>query len=87
MQTFQQAKERFEEARRRALRQDIANRMAGRPREPLPFAPFERYLNVYPRIPHPKTESVPLDLIVGSVGRYHDFTRTFLPRNDALKER
>ena len=26
------------------------------------------------------TEMVPLDQIVGSVGRYRDFTRTFLPR-------
>lgn len=25
---------------------------------------------------------IPLDAIVGSVGRYHDFTRSFLPRND-----
>src|SRR5215212_117145 len=29
---------------------------------------------------------VPLDRIVGSVGRYHDFNRTFLPINDSMEE-
>src|SRR5687767_2862322 len=30
---------------------------------------------------------IPLDNIIGSVGRYRDFTRTFLPRNADLQER
>ncbi len=30
---------------------------------------------------------VPLDAIVGSVGRKQDFSRTFLPRHDSLRER
>jgi hypothetical protein len=33
------------------------------------------------------THMVPLELIVGSVGRYRDFTRTFLPRAGVNKER
>jgi len=33
------------------------------------------------------TEMVPLDKIVGSVGRYKDFTRQFLPRSGANKAR
>ena len=33
------------------------------------------------------TEMVPLDQIVGSVGRYRDFTRTFLPRAGINQER
>jgi hypothetical protein len=32
-------------------------------------------------------QEVPLDQIVGSVGCYQDFTRTFLPRSDGLRER
>jgi hypothetical protein len=32
-------------------------------------------------------QEIPLDRIVGSVGRYRDFTRTFLPRNPGLAER
>ncbi len=35
----------------------------------------------------PGLEDVPLDAIVGSVGRYNDFTREFLPRVDADKSR
>lgn len=30
---------------------------------------------------------IPLDAIVGSVGRYNDFTRTFLPRQDNAEQR
>jgi nucleotide-binding universal stress UspA family protein len=30
---------------------------------------------------------IPLDAIVGSVGRYHDFSRSFLPRNDSDEAR
>ena len=29
----------------------------------------------------------PLDAIVGSVGRYQDFTRTFLPKHDSDQDR
>lgn len=32
-------------------------------------------------------QNVPLDKIVGSVGRYRDFTRTFMPRKTVNKER
>lgn len=32
-------------------------------------------------------QEIPLDAIVGSVGRYQDFTRSFLPRNPAIKAR
>jgi len=33
------------------------------------------------------TQMVPLNLIVGSVGRYRDFTRTFMPRSGVNEER
>jgi nucleotide-binding universal stress UspA family protein len=32
-------------------------------------------------------KEIPLDAIVGSVGRYNDFTRSFLPRQDSDQER
>jgi hypothetical protein len=32
-------------------------------------------------------QHIPLDKIVGSIARYDDFTRTFLPRRDALAKR
>ena len=33
------------------------------------------------------TQNVPLDQIIGSVGRYHDFTRSFLPRANVNADR
>ncbi len=33
------------------------------------------------------TQNVPLDKIIGSVGRYHDFTRSFLPRSAVNADR
>lgn len=33
------------------------------------------------------TQIIPLDAIVGSVDRYHDFTHEFLPRNEELRAR
>jgi hypothetical protein len=33
------------------------------------------------------TQNVPIEQIVGSVGRYQDFDRAFLPANDALERR
>ncbi|HRE46828.1 MAG TPA: hypothetical protein PLD47_03815 [Aggregatilineales bacterium] len=38
----------------------------------------ERYLGL---------REIPVDKIVGSVGRYNDFTRSFLPRTNAVKSR
>lgn len=32
-------------------------------------------------------QEIPIDKIVGSVGRYKDFTRTFLPRTNAVRSR
>jgi nucleotide-binding universal stress UspA family protein len=32
-------------------------------------------------------QDIPLDAIVGSVGRYHDFTRNFLPKRSQARER
>src|SRR5437870_5550358 len=32
-------------------------------------------------------QEIPLDRIIGSVGRYRDFTRSFLPRNPELRAR
>ena len=32
-------------------------------------------------------QEIPLDAIVGSVGRYDDFTRDFLPKKDSIQDR
>jgi hypothetical protein len=87
MNTLQAARERFAEERRKAIRQDITSRLTGSPRDLLPFDPFARYLSTYARIEHREAEMIPLVRIVGSVGRYQDFTRSFLPRTLTLGDR
>ncbi|MDW8098516.1 MAG: hypothetical protein RML36_03405 [Anaerolineae bacterium] len=58
-------------------------------RQPLDLLPFEevrtrlRLRNKFYR----GLQEVPLDRIVGSLGRYRDFTRTFLPLHDGIQER
>lgn len=81
-----QAKKRFEQARRQANRQQFSAWLTGGEDALLPFEAIRSKL----KADHPRYEglqSVPLDKIVGSVGRYKDFTRQFLPRSDSLKDR
>ena len=76
----------FDSARRRAFIQRI---LALVTRESLDLLPFEQVREQLHLRDHYSLglQEVPLDQIVGSVGRYRDFTRTFLPRSDGLRER
>lgn len=58
----------------------------GRSTEMLPFSPVHAELreqNPFYR----GAQKIPLDLIVGSVGRYREFTRRFMPFSDSLVQR
>jgi hypothetical protein len=70
----------FNEARRRAFVQDMLAEVGGRPDSLLSFDEVRRQLHLSEPSQEPVTKEVPLDKIVGSVGRYHDFNRAFLPR-------
>jgi hypothetical protein len=81
-----QAKKHFEQARRQAAREQFSAWLTGGEDALLPFEEIRSQL----KTDHPRYEglqSVPLDKIVGSVGRYKDFTRQFLPRSDSMKDR
>lgn len=73
----------FKRARRSADLQEILERVGGGKRSPLlSFEKVRRALgeeNLLPRT----LRNIPMDAIVGSVGRYEDFTRQFLPRQEA----
>jgi hypothetical protein len=71
----------FYKVRGRAQFQDFLARLGGRTNDLLPFDALASALQVYQQIPRRAPEAIPLDKIVGSVGRYKDFTRDFLPRN------
>ncbi|GAB4541087.1 MAG: hypothetical protein Kow0063_31570 [Anaerolineae bacterium] len=79
-------KARWEKARRRAFVQDVLAVFTQRPADLLPFEEVRRKLQLK-RVRELGLQDVPLDHIVGSVGRYHDFNRAFFPRQEGLKER
>ncbi|GAH15384.1 unnamed protein product, partial [marine sediment metagenome] len=76
----------FDRSRRKAFFQTILSLIKSKSIDLLPFEEVRKQL----RLRNPQyrgLQEVPLDQIVGSVGRYRDFTRTFLPRSDGLRER
>ena len=76
----------FDRARRKALVQDVLGLIAQKSSDLLPFEEVRRQLRLQ-NSHFVGLQEVPLDQIVGSVGRYRDFTRTFLPRRDELRQR
>ncbi|MBW8011138.1 MAG: universal stress protein [Chloroflexi bacterium] len=76
----------FRYARRKAALQIILARLSGRSPDLLPFEQVKKLLNVS-AVEQTNLEDIPLDAIIGSVGRYDDFTRKFLPRSDSDESR
>jgi len=80
------AVEDFRRARRRASLQHIMSRLTGRSDELLSYEDARRKLRGMESA-NQHLEEVPLDAIVGTVGRYSDFNRSFLPRRDINEQR
>lgn len=76
----------FHSARFQAQLNDLLGRLTGRPTELLSYQEVRRKLRARERSSE-HLEDIPLDAIVGSVGRYRDFTRRFLPRQESSKDR
>lgn len=76
----------FYRARNQATLKEIIARFSGKSTELLSYEDVRQMLRAKRSIER-GLQDIPLDAIVGSVGRYSDFTRDFLPRNDADKER
>jgi hypothetical protein len=81
----------FESARRQALMEGVKGWLLGRARRPAPrhLVPFEA-VRSHLRQQHPLYRGVqlaPMEKVVGSVGRYQEFSRSFLPLSDNLRER
>jgi nucleotide-binding universal stress UspA family protein len=80
------AHNKFDHAKRQAVIANIVALLRGKPDDLLPFDDVQRKLGLH--ITRERgLQQVPLDLIVGSVGKYRDFTRSFWPRNEKLRER
>jgi nucleotide-binding universal stress UspA family protein len=76
----------FQYARRQADLETIIARLTGHSAELLSYEQVRRQLKAQTPVER-GLRNIPLDAIVGSVGRYTDFTRTFLPLQDSSKER
>jgi nucleotide-binding universal stress UspA family protein len=76
----------FRRARSQAVMKEILARFTGEPIDLLSYDEVRRQLRAYGSFSKGLKE-IPLDAIVGSVGRYTDFTRGFLPRHDAGQDR
>jgi len=77
---------RWKEARRAAFLQDALATLTQNSDDLLSFEQVSRKLRLADAH-YAAVQDVPLDQIAGSVGRYNDFTRAFLPRKDYLQRR
>ena len=76
----------FRRARRKAALQEIISRLTGQSNALLSFEETRQRLKASGEETH-GLESIPLDAIIGSVGRYTEFNRNFLPRRDTQSSR
>ncbi len=77
----------FRRAHFQALLQDWLARLSGRTADLLSYEEVRTILQGREGVTLAGAQDVPLVKIVGSVGRYRDFTQAFLPRNEALLQR
>ncbi len=76
----------FRQARRKAELRALLSKITGRQDNLLEFEEVRKTL----ALAHPNPEQlkdIPLDSIVGTVSRYHDFNRQFYPRMDSDEDR
>lgn len=76
----------FKRARKKAAFQQMLARITGRPADLLAYEDVCHHLKASDAVER-GIQEIPLDAIVGSVGRYKDFTRDFLPKSDSNAER
>jgi nucleotide-binding universal stress UspA family protein len=85
-QNLASAVEDFQRARLQAKLEGVLARLTGQPTELLSYEEVRQKLRAHERSSE-HLEDIPLDAIVGSVGRYQDFTRSFLPRQESSRDR
>jgi nucleotide-binding universal stress UspA family protein len=83
---YQSALQDFNEARLKASLEEALARLTGKSNELLSYDEVAKKLKLYARADR-GIQEIPLNAIVGSVGRYTDFTRTFLPRKPEDQDR
>lgn len=81
-----ESNEEFSRARQRAFIEEWLSFFRGRSNNLLPFEEIKQNLQLQDAA-YKGLQEIELDKIVGSTGRYRDFTRTFLPKNSTTEER
>jgi hypothetical protein len=76
----------WRQARRTAFIEEALSLLTQRPAALMSFEHVQEKLHLK-NVRYLDLQDVPLDRIVGSVGRYQDFTRAFFPRGDHLRGR
>ncbi|MDY6877519.1 MAG: hypothetical protein SWK90_15145 [Chloroflexota bacterium] len=76
----------FDAARRKAFWNDIVSFLSGRPNRLLSWDEVRDKLGVRGQV-YRGMQAVPVDKVIGSVGRYRDFDRAFLPTQDCTAGR
>jgi hypothetical protein len=76
----------FDEARRAAIMSDLLSAIHDRSADLLPFDAVRQKLKLKQLVDR-GIQEVPMDKIIGTVGREHEFTRAFLPREESLRGR
>ncbi len=76
----------FRRARRRAVVHDLLARVTGNSDDLIDYDNLDASVSKTENQERHQ-EEIPLDAIVGSVGRYSDFTRDFLPRKESDEDR
>lgn len=84
--SYMEAIRHFQFARWQATFEQILARLRGESVDLLSYDEVRRMLHAE-ETPRRSLREIPLDAIVGSVGRYADFTRTFLPLKDSDQAR
>ncbi len=86
MLTDTQAINDFRDARRKANLQALWARLSRQSNELLSYEEVQKKLQLTGGVPR-GLQDIPIDHIIGSVGRYRDFSRDFLPLTDTDEER
>jgi nucleotide-binding universal stress UspA family protein len=76
----------YHRARQRAIIHDLLDRFTGGRKDLIPYEEVVKRLHAQPGVERGIRE-IPVEAIVGSVNRYTDFTRDFLPRSRVIPER
>lgn len=80
------ARKNWDRARSAAAWEQVTSLFSGGNNSLIPFDEVQKRLHLNNKV-YRGVKEIPLDQIRGSVGRYRDFTQSFLPKSDTLRKR